>query len=64
MAPCKGFEALPIAGLINRIRRGTHDGQIEPVYGQIRQTSLERQGEVDGGLTPKLKQYSMGLLPK
>ena len=64
MAPCKGFESLPIAGLINRIRRGTHDGQIEPVYGQIRQTGLEWQGEVDGGLTSKLKQNSVGLFPK
>ena len=64
MATGEGFEPLAVAGLVDGVARGPHDGQVQTVDGQIGQSLLERQGEVDGGLPAELEQDSMSLFPE
>ena len=64
MAACEGLEPLAVAGFVDGVAGGAHDGQVQPVDGQIGQSLFERQGEVDGGLPAELKQDSMGLFTK
>ena len=64
MATGEGFESLAVAGLVDGVTGGPHDGQVQTVDGQIGQALLKRQGEVDGGLPTELEQDSVRLFPE
>ena len=64
MATGEGFEPFTVAGLVDGVAGGAHDGQVQTVDGQIGQSLLERQGEVDGGLPAELEQDSVRLFPE
>ena len=61
VATGEGFEPFTVAGFVDGIARGAHDGKVQTVGLQIRKAGLQRQGQIDRCLTAELKQDSMGL---